>query len=150
MAPESYCGAGSESSVQAASSYAGELSMEQFCFVIQPFDNGPYDKLFKETCRPAIIAAGFEPYRVDEDPSASIPIEQIEKKIREAAFCFAEITADNPNVWFELARIMQPFDPLLKLAALQQLRFRNQGARKRMKTHSAPSAVFAGSFSDFS
>lgn len=76
--------------------------MEQSCFVIQPFDNGPYDRRFEETYKPAIVAAGFEPYRVDQDPSASIPIEQIEKGIREAVFCFAEISEDNPNVWFEL------------------------------------------------
>lgn len=76
--------------------------MDQTCFVIQPFDREHYDKLYKETYKPAISYAGFEPYRVDEDLSASIPIEQIEKGIRDSALCFAEITEDNPNVWFEL------------------------------------------------
>lgn len=76
--------------------------MTDICFVIQPFDGDKYDQLFNETYKPAIVAAGFQPYRVDEDPSASIPIEQIEKGLREAAFCFAEISEDNPNVWFEL------------------------------------------------
>jgi hypothetical protein len=32
------------------------------CFVIQPFDSGKFDKRFKETFAPAIVAAGFEPY----------------------------------------------------------------------------------------
>jgi hypothetical protein len=72
------------------------------CFVIQPFDRGKFDRRYKDTFKPAIEAAGFEPYRVDEDPSVSIPIEQIEKGIREAAVCFIEITTDKPNVWFEL------------------------------------------------
>jgi hypothetical protein len=36
-----------------------------------------------ETFKPAITKAGFEAYRVDEDPSVSIPIEQIENGIRE-------------------------------------------------------------------
>lgn len=51
---------------------------------------------------PAITEAGLTPYRVDEDRSADIPIEQIEKGIRESAVCLADITTDNPNVWYEL------------------------------------------------
>lgn len=72
------------------------------CFVIQPFDGGTYDKRYYDVFKPAIEAADLEPYRVDLDPSASIPIEQIESGIRRADVCFAEITSDNPNVWFEL------------------------------------------------
>src|SRR5258708_8751680 len=40
--------------------------------------------------------------RVDRDPTVSIPIEDIEAGIRNAEVCLAEITTDNPNVWFEL------------------------------------------------
>jgi hypothetical protein len=72
------------------------------CFVIQPFDGGVYDKRFNDVFAPAIRAAGLEPYRVDQDPRASIPIDQIEDGIRRADVCFAEISTDNPNVWFEL------------------------------------------------
>ena len=72
------------------------------CFVIQPFDSGKFDKRFKETFSPAIISAGFEPYRVDEDPKADVLIASIEDGIRSAAVCLADITTDNPNVWFEL------------------------------------------------
>jgi hypothetical protein len=72
------------------------------CFVIQPFDSGKFDKRFKETFAPAIVAAGFEPYRVDDDPRADVLITSIEEGIRSAAVCLADITMDNPNVWFEL------------------------------------------------
>lgn len=73
------------------------------CFVIQPFDEGgPFDKRFDEVLAPAIDTAGFEPYRVDRDPRVSIPIEEIENGIRSSAICLADITIDNPNVWFEL------------------------------------------------
>jgi nucleoside 2-deoxyribosyltransferase len=72
------------------------------CFVIQPFDSGKFDKRFKETFSPAITSAGFEPYRVDEDPKADVLIASIEDGIRSAAVCLADITTDNPNVWFEL------------------------------------------------
>jgi hypothetical protein len=72
------------------------------CFVIQPFDGGKYDKRFTDVYSPAIEAAGLEPYRVDKDPGVEIPIEAIEDGIREAVVCVADITTDNPNVWYEL------------------------------------------------
>ena len=72
------------------------------CFVMQPFDGGTFDKRYKDVIKPAIEASGLEPYRVDEDPRVSIPIDDIERGIRESRVCLAEITTDNPNVWFEL------------------------------------------------
>lgn len=71
------------------------------CFIIQPFDP-LYNKRCDEIFKPAISKAGLEPYRVDEDPSSQVPIDDIEKGIRESVICFAEITTDNPNVWYEL------------------------------------------------
>ena len=73
------------------------------CFVIQPFDDdGKFDRRYSETFEPALQDAGLEPYRVDKDHSAEVPIEEIERKIRDAAICLAEISTDNPNVWYEL------------------------------------------------
>lgn len=72
------------------------------CFVIQPFDKGRFDKRFDDVFAPAIEAAGLEAYRVDRDPSVDVPIDNIESGIREALACLADITTDNPNVWFEL------------------------------------------------
>lgn len=74
----------------------------QYCFVIQPFDHDKYDKRYNDIFEPAIKICGFEPYRVDKDPSVSIPIDTIEDKIKNSSICFAEISTDNPNVWFEL------------------------------------------------
>lgn len=74
----------------------------QTCFVIQPFDSGKFDKRFDDVYKPAITAAGLEAYRVDRDPNVEIPIEAIEEGIRNAAVCLADITTDNPNVWYEL------------------------------------------------
>lgn len=73
------------------------------CFVMQPFDDGgPFDKRYDEVIVPAIKAAGFEPYRVDRDPQVSVSIDGIEKGIRESDACLADISLDNPNVWYEL------------------------------------------------
>lgn len=72
------------------------------CFVIQPFDGGAFDKRFRDVFSPAIKAAGFEPYRVDQDHGVIVPVESIESGIRDAQICLADITRDNPNVWYEL------------------------------------------------
>ncbi len=72
------------------------------CFVIQPFDSGKFDKRFDDVYVPAINASGLEAYRVDRDPGVEVPIESIEEGIRNAAVCLADITTDNPNVWYEL------------------------------------------------
>ena len=73
------------------------------CFIIQPFDDGGrFDKRYDDVFRPAIENANFEAYRVDRDPSTSIPIKDIESGIRTSDVCFAEITTNNPNVWYEL------------------------------------------------
>jgi len=72
------------------------------CFVMQPFDGDVFDKRYEDVFAPAIRDAQLEPYRVDRDPGVSVPIDDIESGIRRAQLCFAEITTDNPNVWFEL------------------------------------------------
>lgn len=72
------------------------------CFVIQPFDGGKFDKRFEDVFAPAIKAAGLEPYRVDQDPNVEVPIDAIENGISNAVLCLADITRDNPNVWYEL------------------------------------------------
>lgn len=71
------------------------------CFMIQPF-KGRFDKIYDDTYAPAIEAAHIEPYRVDRDPAAENLIKQIEEGIRRADVCLADISEDNPNVWFEL------------------------------------------------
>jgi len=72
------------------------------CFVIQPFDKGKFDKRFVDVFEPGIKDAGLEAYRIDNDPSVRVPIETIENSIQESQICFADITIDNPNVWYEL------------------------------------------------
>jgi hypothetical protein len=72
------------------------------CFVIQPFDNGKYDKRYNDTLKPTIEECGLESYRVDKDPGSQIPIDDIDLQIRNSEICLADITEDNPNVWFEL------------------------------------------------
>ena len=71
------------------------------CVVIQPFDD-ENDKRYKEVYKPALEEARVEPYRVDHDPKVEVPIETLEERIRKSDICLADITTDNPNVWYEL------------------------------------------------
>lgn len=84
---------------------AKALSDNGRCFVMQPFDNGPFDRRFEEVLTPAIQQAGLAPYRVDKDPRSSIPIEDIEdieEGIKSSRSCVADISTQNPNVAYEL------------------------------------------------
>lgn len=72
------------------------------CFVIQPFDGGKFDNRFDEVYKPALKDAGLAAYRVDRDPGVEVPIDKIEEGIRDADICLADITTNNPNVWYEL------------------------------------------------
>ena len=77
------------------------MPQKKICFVIQQFTepyNGRYDRIYK----PAIEAAGFVAYRVDEDKGASVITQKIEEEIRNAHICFADISENNPNVWYEV------------------------------------------------
>ena len=72
------------------------------CFIIQPLSD-KYKKRCNETYRPAIETAGLVPYRVDENYHVQkLKIEAIKEEIEKSAVCLADITEDNPNVWYEL------------------------------------------------
>jgi hypothetical protein len=93
------------------------------CFVIQPFDGGPFDKRYEDTLSPAIKAAGVEPYRVDRDASSVIPIEDIEQGIRKADVCLAEISTNNPNVWFEVGYAIASGKPVVLVCSHEREKF---------------------------
>lgn len=90
------------------------------CFVIQPFDNGKFDKRFEQIYKPAIKEAGLDPYRVDQDPRVDVPIESIEAGIRSSSVCVAEITTDNPNVWYELGFAFAVGVPVVMLCSSER------------------------------
>ncbi|MCI1683956.1 MAG: RagB/SusD family nutrient uptake outer membrane protein [Bacteroides sp.] len=74
----------------------------QICFVIQPFSE-KYDERYEDIYKPAIEnETGIAAYRVDKDPEVTNLIEAIEQHIKESVICFADISEDNPNVWYEL------------------------------------------------
>ncbi len=87
------------------------------CFIIQPFDSGKFDQRFDEIFKPALKRAGLEPYRVDQDPGVEIPIKAIEEKIVGADICLADISTDNPNVWYELGYAFASKRPVIMVCS---------------------------------
>ena len=78
------------------------MSEKRKCFIIQPLA-AEYKKRCEETYKPAIEKAGLIPYRVDEDYDAmKLKIQTIKEEIEKSDACLAEISEDNPNVWYEL------------------------------------------------
>ena len=78
------------------------MSEKRKCFIIQPLTD-KYKKRCEEIYKPAIEEAGLVPYRVDEDYDAmKLKIQTIKEEIEKSVACLAEISEDNPNVWYEL------------------------------------------------
>ena len=90
------------------------------CFVIQPFDNGKFDERFNDIYKPALEEADFEVYRVDHDSGVEVPILAIEDGIRNANICLADITTDNPNVWYELGFAFAVNRPVIMICSSER------------------------------
>ena len=90
------------------------------CFVIQEFDDdGPFDKRYKETIRPALIESEVEPQRADTILGLQPVIAKIESAIQQASICVAEVSTDNPNVWLELGYALALNRPVVILCDKQ-------------------------------
>lgn len=78
------------------------------CFVMMPisdqgnYERGHFDKVYEQIFKPAIEAAGYEPYRVDENKISSSIIEKIFKAIIECDMALCDLSNRNPNVLYEL------------------------------------------------
>jgi Nucleoside 2-deoxyribosyltransferase len=111
------------------------------CFVIQPFDGGRFDKRYEDVFAPAIRAAGLEPYRVDRDPAVSVPIDDIEAGIESSDVVLADVTTDNPNVWFELGyAIAAQRDVVLVCSDERQTRFPFDVQHRNIERYSTESS----------
>ena len=67
------------------------------CFVIQPFDY-KFNKRFDDVYKVAIEAADLTPYRVDQDPSVTIPIESIEHGIKNSIICLGPVSKNSLDI----------------------------------------------------
>lgn len=88
---------------------------KEVCFVIMPISDpsnyciGHFAKVYEQIFKPAIIAAGYEPKRVDEDKASGLIQAKILKQLIDAPMVLCDLSSRNPNVLFELG-LRQAFD----------------------------------------
>src|SRR5215467_2928899 len=61
-----------------------------------------FDRVYGEYIRPALESAGFEPFRADEETRAGHIITDMFQELLVADLVVADLTIENPNVWYEL------------------------------------------------
>lgn len=79
-------------------------------FVAMPFGVKPghdgypidFDRVYQELFAPALEAAGFEPFRADQEMQAGDIRADMFQELLVADLVLVDLTLDNPNVWYEL------------------------------------------------
>ncbi len=84
--------------------------MKPHAFIAMPFGTKPghdgqpinFDRVYAELIRPALEAAGWEVFRADEELRAGDIRTDMFQELLVADLVVADLTLDNPNVWYEL------------------------------------------------
>lgn len=84
--------------------------MKPHAFVAMPFGSKPgpdsqlidFNRVYVEYIQPALEAAGLEVFRADEEMRAGDIITDMFQELLIADLVVADLTIDNPNVWYEL------------------------------------------------
>lgn len=84
--------------------------MMPHAFIAMPFGTKPgadgapidFNRVYAELLKPALEAAGFEVFRADEEPRAGDIRTDMFQELLVADLVVADLTLDNPNVWYEL------------------------------------------------
>lgn len=78
------------------------------CFVIMPisdvdgYPKGHFDRVYKHIIEPACRLVGYEPIRADETSKTNVIIVDILKNILACDMAICDLSARNPNVFYEL------------------------------------------------
>lgn len=92
-----------------------EDNKKELCFVIMPisdqgdYPKGHFDKVYEQIFQPAIEAAGYEPYRVDENKMCDSIMKKIFDAIYNCPMALCDLSNRNPNVLYELG-LRQAYD----------------------------------------
>ena len=84
--------------------------MKPHAFIAMPFGRKPgpdgqlidFNLIYKEYIKPALEEAGLEVFRADEEQRAGDIITDMFQELLIADLVVADLTIDNPNVWYEL------------------------------------------------
>jgi len=85
-------------------------AMRPHAFVAMPFGTKPapdgtpidFNRVYEDLIRPALAAAGCEPFRADQEQRAGNIRADMFQELLVADLVVADLTLDNPNVWYEL------------------------------------------------
>lgn len=92
-----------------------EDNKKELCFVIMPisdqgdYPKGHFTKVYEQIFQPAIEAAGYEPYRVDDDKMCDSIIKKIFDAVYTCPMALCDLSNRNPNVLYELG-LRQAYD----------------------------------------
>jgi len=86
------------------------MSTQPHAFVVMPFGTKPgpdgqpidFNQVFERLIGPALIGAGLEPFRADQELRAGDIRTDMFQELLLADLVIADLTVDNPNVWYEL------------------------------------------------
>lgn len=98
------------SEAEATSSKPLHPEVKPHAFVVMPFgkkkgaDGHPYDfnAIYFNLIKPALIEAGFEPFRADEETSAGDILTDMFQELLLADLVIADLSIDNANAFYEL------------------------------------------------
>src|SRR6516162_4070037 len=113
-------------------------------FVIMPFGKKTaadgtvidFDAVYKDLLAPAITAAGLAPHRADADRRGGSIHADMFQELLLAEFVVANLTLDNPNVWYEIGvrHALRASGAVLTYALRDRLPFDIAGQRMQRYT----------------
>jgi tetratricopeptide (TPR) repeat protein len=86
------------------------MSAKPHAFVVMPFGSKPgsdgkiieFNRVYADYIEPALEEAGLEPFRADQEMRAGDILTDMFQELLVADLVVADLTIDNPNVWYEL------------------------------------------------
>lgn len=86
------------------------MATKPHAFVVMPFGSKPgsdgtiidFNRVYADYIKPALEAAGLEPFRADQEMRAGDILTDMFQELLVADLVVADLTIDNPNVWYEL------------------------------------------------
>lgn len=108
--------------------------MLPLCFVLMPFGKKPaadgrlvdFDAVYEQLIKPAVVAAGLEPLRADEEMTGGVIHKPMYERLILCEYAVADLTTANANVFYELGlrHAIRPASTVLLFAqGLGQLPF---------------------------
>lgn len=109
------------------------VNARPLCFVLMPFGRKPdaggrvidFDAVYRALIAPAIIAAGMQPIRADEERTGGVIHKPMYERLILCEYAVADLTTANANVYYELGirHAVRPASTVLIFASDTRLPF---------------------------